>query len=61
MPIEQYNDRHKNKKYSSKILRLKNDNTDKKCDLNKSINITKIHKQNNAKNKQVSIILNFNK
>ena len=33
----------------------------KKCDLNKAINITKIHKQNNAKNKQVSIILNFDK
>ena len=61
MPIEQYNDRHKNKKYSSKILRLKNDNINKKCDLNKTINITKIHKQNNAKNKQVSMILNFDK
>ena len=33
----------------------------KKYDLNKAINITKIHKQNIAKNKQVSIILNFNK
>ena len=43
MPIEQYNDRHKNKKYSSKILRLKNDDINKKGDLNKSINITKIH------------------
>ena len=50
MPIEQYNDRNKNKKYSRQILRLKNDNINKKCDLNKSINITKIHKQNNAKN-----------
>ena len=61
MPIEQYNDRNKNKKYSRQILRLKNDNINKKCDLNKAINITKIHKQNNAKNKQVSIILNFDK
>ena len=61
MPIEQHNDRNKNKKYSCQILRLKNDNINKKCDLNKAINITKIHKQNNAKNKQVSIILNFDK
>ena len=61
MPIEQYNDRYKNKKYSSKILRFKNDNINKKCDLNKANNITKIHKQNNAKNKQVSIISNLNK
>ena len=58
MPIEQYNDRYIN---SSKIMRLKNDDINKKYDLNKSINITKKHKQNNAKNKQVSIILNFNK
>ena len=61
MPIEQYNDQNKNKKYSRQILRLKNDNINKKCDLNKAVNITKIHKQNNAKNKQVSIILNFDK
>ena len=61
MPIEQYSDRNKNKKYSRQILRLKNDNINKKCDLNKAINITKIHKQNNAKNKQVSITLNFDK
>ena len=60
MPIEQY-DRNKNKKHSRQILRLKKDNINKKCDLNKAINITKIHKQNNAKNKQVSIILNFDK
>ena len=33
----------------------------KKYDLNKAINITKIHMQNIAKNKQVSIILNFSK
>ena len=33
----------------------------KKYDLKKSINITKIHQRNIAKNKQVSIILNFNK
>ena len=33
----------------------------KQYDLNKANNITKKHKQNNAKNKQVSIILNFNK
>ena len=59
MPIEQYNDRYIN---SSKIMRLKNDDINKKYDLNKAINITKKkHKQNNAKNKQVSIILNFNK
>ena len=58
MPIEQYNDRYIN---SSKIKRLKNDDINKKYDLNKAINITKKHKQNNAKNKQVSIILNFNK
>ena len=61
MPIEQYNDRNKNKKYSRQILRLKNDNINKKCDLNKAINITKIHKPNHGKNKQVSIILNFDK
>ena len=61
MAIEQYNDQNKNKKYSRQILRLKNHNINKKCDLNKAINITKIHKQNNAKNKQVSIILNFDK
>ena len=60
MPIEQYNDRNKNKN-SRQILRLKKDNINKKCDLNKAINMTKIHKQNNAKNKQVSIILNFDK
>ena len=42
-------------------MRLKNDDINKKYDLNKAINITKKHKQNNAKNKQVSIILNFNK
>ena len=42
-------------------MRLKNDNINKKYDLNKAINITRIHKQNNAKNKQVSRILNFNK
>ena len=59
MPIEQYNDQYINKKYSSKIVRLKNDNINKKCDLNKAINITKMHKQNSAKNKQVSIISNF--
>ena len=58
MPIKQYNDRYIN---SSKIMRLKNDDINKKYDLNKAINITKKHKQNNAKNKQVSIILNFNK
>ena len=61
MPIEQYNDRNKNKKYSRQILRLKNDNINKKCVLNQAINITKIHKPNHAKNKQVSIILNFDK
>ena len=33
-------------------MRLKNE---EKYDLNKAINITKIHKQNIAKNKQVSI------
>ena len=33
----------------------------KKYDLNKSINITKTHKQNIAKNKQVSIILKISK
>ena len=33
----------------------------KKYYLNKAINTTKIHKQNIAKNKQVSIILKFNK
>ena len=42
-------------------MRLKNDDINKKSDLNKAINITKRHKKNNAKNKQVSIILNFNK
>ena len=42
-------------------MRLKNDDINKKSDLNKAINITKKHKKNNAKNKQVSIILNFNK
>ena len=31
-------------------MRLKNDDINKKYDLNKSINITKIHKQNIAKN-----------
>ena len=41
MPIEQYNDRYINKKYSGKILQLKNDNINKKCDLNKANNITK--------------------
>ena len=61
MPIEQYNDLYINKNNSNKIMRLKNDNINKKYDLNKAINITKIHKQNNAKNKQVSIILNFDK
>ena len=42
-------------------MRLKNDDINKKYHLNKAINITKIHKQNNAKNKQVSITLNLNK
>ena len=41
MSIEQYIDRHKNKQHSSKILRLKNDSINKKCNLNKAINITK--------------------
>ena len=61
MLIEQYNDRYINTKKSNKIMRSKNDNINRKYDLNKTINITKLHKQNNAKNKQVSIILNFNK
>ena len=60
MPIKQYNDRYINKKKSSKIMRSKNDNINKKYDLNKATNITKIHNQNNTKNKQVSIISNFN-
>ena len=42
-------------------MRLKNDDINKKYHLNKAINITKKHKKNNAKNKQVSIISNFNK
>ena len=42
-------------------MRLKNDDINKKYDMNKAINITKNNKQNNAKNKQVSTILNFNK
>ena len=42
-------------------MRLKNDDNNKKYDLNKAINVTKKKRQNNAKNKQVSIILNFNK
>ena len=41
MPIEQYNDRYINKKNSCKIMRLKNDDINKKYDLNKAINITK--------------------
>ena len=40
---------------------LKNNDINKKHDLNKANNITKKHKQNNVKNKQVSIILNFDK
>ena len=51
MPIEQYNDRYMNKRSSSKIMRLKNDDINKKYDFNK---------QSNAKNKQVFIILNVN-
>ena len=40
-------------------LKTKNHNINKKYDLNKAINITKVRKKNNAKNKQVSIILNL--
>ena len=40
MPIEKY-DRNKNKKYSRQILRLKNDNINKKCDLNKPLILQK--------------------
>ena len=41
MPIEQYNDGHINKKNSSKLFPFKNDDINKKYDLNKAINITK--------------------
>ena len=60
MTIEQYDDRYINKNiFHQNYAVKKKGNVDEKCNLNKVINITKIHKQNNAKNKHVFIIINL--